>query len=155
MSNTTTALRYDSNKIQLHHYIPAVFNYRIAELDPGIITINHIMNFWFYDRCATGLLKLDLINPDTAAVLTYGANKYSTPGQPGDLNYSKGMQYSRVLNSFRRHVLAIANGELNDPESGLPHINHAKCNALFALTYHLSGFDKTDFDDRPVPNFKA
>jgi hypothetical protein len=37
----------------------------------------------------------------------------------------------RYRAALQRHENAIARGEINDPESGLPHRAHVACNALF------------------------
>jgi hypothetical protein len=58
-------------------------------------------------------------------VLEYGAKKYSTD------NWRKGMPREMVLDCLIRHVAALLDGEENDPESGLPHIGHVMCNAMF------------------------
>jgi len=61
-------------------------------------------------------------------VLTFGAKKYAAhswqtvPG--GD---------DRYLAALLRHLTAIGKGEQNDPESGLSHLAHVACNALFIL----------------------
>ena len=61
---------------------------------------------------------------DICAVGTYGANKYTDSGWtqvPDGIN--------RYKNAMCRHLLA-SNYELNDPESGLPHLHHAGWNIL-------------------------
>ena len=61
-------------------------------------------------------------------VLTFGAQKYAAhswqtvPG--GD---------ERYLAALLRHLTALGKGEQNDPESGLSHLAHVACNALFIL----------------------
>ena len=73
---------------------------------------------------------VSLIDPmwllDTAAVLSFGAKKYSKDNwkyvdNPND----------RYLSAAYRHLLAFQSGEVNDPESGLPHIAHATCCLMF------------------------
>lgn len=63
-----------------------------------------------------------------AEVLTFGAQKYETHSwqqvEGGPERYKAAML---------RHLLAHSKGELVDPESGLPHLAHLACNALFIL----------------------
>ena len=40
-----------------------------------------------------------------------------------------------ILESLFRHLIALMRGEIYDKESGLPHIGHLMCNALF-FSYH-------------------
>lgn len=65
-----------------------------------------------------------------AKVLTRGAEKY------GDRNWEKGMPWSKVIASLKRHVLAIELGEDYDSESGLLHSAHVMCNAAFLTEYY-------------------
>lgn len=58
-------------------------------------------------------------------VLEYGGRLY------GKDNWRKGHDKTEVLESAMRHLAAIFDGEENDPESGLPHIGHVMCNAMF------------------------
>ena len=93
-------------------------------------------------------------------VLEYGAHKYSifcnelgdefkgseiAPEQvkmwnlkiqsSGVENWKKGLDQKEILDSLTRHLFALISGEENDPESGLPHMGHIMCNALF-YQYH-------------------
>lgn len=63
-----------------------------------------------------------------AQILTFGAQKYTahswqTVPQGED----------RYLAALLRHLTAHGKGEVNDPESGMSHLAHAACNALFIL----------------------
>lgn len=63
-------------------------------------------------------------------VLAFGAAKY------GENNWRKGGILKHVLAAAQRHILAIAEkGERINEESGLPHIDHALCNLMFAFVY--------------------
>ena len=93
-------------------------------------------------------------------VLEYGAHKYSifeddkgfqytgaqvsvqdvetmnlTLVSSGKDNWKKQMDLKKILESLQRHVAALMDGEENDPESGLPHMGHIQCNAMF-YNYH-------------------
>lgn len=99
-------------------------------------------------------------------VLEYGTHKYSifadehgdqftgkevTPEQAslmtlilsGRDNWKKGLKVTGVMESLMRHAIAILNGEMIDSESGLEHIGHLMCNAMFAahLIKHLPEFN--------------
>src|SRR5690349_20922354 len=58
-------------------------------------------------------------------VLMFGAQKYD------DHNWKKGLNKDQILESMQRHLAALMNGEMCDPESGLPHVGHIMCNAMF------------------------
>lgn len=75
------------------------------------------------------------------AVLTFGANKYAAH------NWRSGLSYSRVIGALLRHISAIQQGEDIDPESGLPHIDHAGCCWMF-LSNFMKGSLATTLDDR-------
>ena len=74
-------------------------------------------------------LPLDLLDPAAleglAAVLQFGANKYAAH------NWRSGFKWTRLIAAMLRHTFAIMRGELNDPESGLPHIDHVGCCWMF------------------------
>lgn len=72
-------------------------------------------------------------------VLAIGAKKY----KPN--NWRLGLRWSDTLGSIQRHLLAFADGEDLDPETGLPHIDQALCQTLFLSEYYHSN---TGIDDR-------
>jgi hypothetical protein len=71
---------------------------------------------------------LGLIDPgwmeSVAEVMTFGAKKYAPD------NWKK-LDKERYLNAAYRHLLAYHKGEINDPESGLPHLSHLSCCIMF------------------------
>lgn len=86
----------------------------------------------------TGGLKYDAGKPplslidrhaieDIARVLGFGAKKYAAH------NWRNGVAYSRLIDAALRHLYAFADGEDNDPESGLSHVAHAGCCIIFLL----------------------
>ena len=84
-------------------------------------------------RHDTGKLRFDLIpayaTEQVARVFTNGAVKY------GDRNWEKGMNWSRVIASLKRHLNSFEQGEDIDLESGLLHTAHIATNALFLVEY--------------------
>lgn len=94
-----------------------------------------------------------------ARVLDYGAKKYTIYVDKGGNeikgsevtlmsetlkvkhsgrdNWKNGLKKSEVLDSMLRHITALRNGEELDPESGLSHIGHIQCNAMFLGSKNL------------------
>ena len=76
-------------------------------------------------------------------VLEFGAKKY------GAYNWAKGLSIRETCESLKRHLDAFMEGEDIDSDSGLSHIGHIQCNALF-LSWMME--NRKDLDDRI--NFK-
>jgi len=64
-------------------------------------------------------------------VLEFGANKYSRD------NWKIGLDLKEVLESMQRHLAALMDGEEFDKESGIHHMGHIQCNAMF-YNYHYN-----------------
>lgn len=105
----------------------------------------------YHKASPTGGVKADSSKPqlellprrgleEIAKVLTFGAHKYDRD------NWRKGLEWSRCIGAAQRHLLAYANGETHDPETGLSHLAHAGCNILFVLEYERT---HPELDDRP------
>ncbi len=77
-----------------------------------------------------------------ALVWMFGAKKYSRD------NWRKGLSFLSVCDSILRHINAYIGGETNDPESGLPHLAHIRCNTSMLLEFENT---HKDLDDRPKP----
>ncbi len=85
-------------------------------------------------RFNTGKLRWGLVHYKSlepmVRVLMYGAEKYAAD------NWKKPIKDNREnLECLQRHLAALMDGELNDPETGQPHIGHIMCNAMF-FQYH-------------------
>lgn len=74
-----------------------------------------------------------------AQALTFGAKKYEAD------NYKNGIEYRRLADATLRHLTAWIDGENQDPESGLSHLDHAL--ASLAMLKYMSE-NKPDMDDR-------
>ncbi len=62
-------------------------------------------------------------------VLEFGAKKYAPK------NWMKPMDTTEILESMQRHLAALLDGEIYDAESGISHMGHIQCNAMF-YNYH-------------------
>jgi hypothetical protein len=59
------------------------------------------------------------------SVLVFGEEKYDAAERKSWMAYKP----DEVMDSLLRHLMAVKNGEDQDPESGLPHVHHALFNA--------------------------
>ena len=80
-----------------------------------------------------------------AMVMKFGAAKY------GRDNWRKGMDHTRLLDAAMRHILAVADGEDLDPESGLPHEAHARCCLAMLIEYKEKGLGNDDRKEENKP----
>ena len=80
-----------------------------------------------------GKLRLSLVPTGIieaiARIRMYGTDKY------GDPENWKRVEPERYIDAMYRHLLAFAQGEEIDPESGLPHLHHAACNMAFLIEF--------------------
>lgn len=101
------------------------------------------------DRYNTGKPKWSLVDwdafEDMVAVLEYGTKKYAA------FNWKRGLKITEIMESMQRHINAIMRGEDIDKESGLSHIGHLQCNAMF-LGYMIKY--RKDMDDRYIDHNK-
>lgn len=82
------------------------------------------------DKIDWMILPYDALE-EIVKVMEFGAKKYAR----GNFASGEGLEYTRVLNSLMRHILAFSRGEDLDPETGISHMAHAGCNILFLLHY--------------------
>ncbi|MCK9629534.1 MAG: DUF5664 domain-containing protein [Bacteroidales bacterium] len=68
-----------------------------------------------------------------AQALTLGAAKYPVPENWRHVPDARRRYFAAAI----RHAVAWVKGERLDPESGLPHLAHLACNALFLLSFDL------------------
>lgn len=124
---------YDAVQVGKHYY-------PLDEMAPSIAR-------WWYIRPRPLEVSIpERMLLDIGRVLAFGASKYVERGWEG------GIAYSRLFAAAMRHSLAAGRGEVNDPESGLPHEAHFYCNLAFIVALGRRHGDK--FDDRPAPDAK-
>lgn len=97
-------------------------------------------------RYNEGKRKWSLVDFDALSgmveVLEFGACKYAP------YNWKKGLPTTEICESMLRHIFAYLNGETVDPESGISHVGHIQCNAMF-----LGNMSKrNEWDDREKKN---
>jgi hypothetical protein len=73
-------------------------------------------------------------------VMEFGAEKY------GLNNWRKGRSWISFANAIMRHTWAYISGEDHDKESGLLHLAHIGCTAVFLIDMYF--LDKVQGDDR-------
>lgn len=82
------------------------------------------------DKLPWDLLPLDALE-GIVRVLRHGAEKYA----PNSWQHVKNPR-RRYTAALRRHQVAIDKGEVLDPDSHLPHIDHIACNSMFLSWFH-------------------
>lgn len=77
-----------------------------------------------------------------ATVFGFGAEKY------GEFNYRGGIKHRRLYGACLRHLFEWYERRDIDPESGLPHLDHALCSLMMLrqMTH-----ERPDLDDRYKP----
>lgn len=89
-----------------------------------LVKLKELGNRFNQGKLQWHLVPFEALEP-MVKVLDYGAKKYA-------LNqWKNGLSLQETLDSLLRHTFALLSGEVNDSESGLPHIGHVFCNALF------------------------
>ena len=88
--------------------------------------------------------RLELIDPSFIVgigdVLTQGAMKYDA------YNWQKATEEDkeRIKGAMLRHQMSYMSGEKVDTESGLNHMYHIACNAMFLAFFDIAGTDHPD-----------
>lgn len=75
---------------------------------------------------------------EEARVLAFGAEKYARH------NWRKGMEWSRLVDAALRHLTAWNEGEDVDPETGISHLAHARCDLGFLIEYQAKQLGTDD-----------
>ena len=85
-------------------------------------------------RFNEGKNRMELLEPwaieKLAEVFTFGANKYA------EHNWLRGMRWSKITASLKRHLSAYEQGIDFDKESNLLHAQHIAWNAMALLSYY-------------------
>lgn len=123
LDNTARILGYPSTD-----EIKQIPNSFILKWDPkhiGDLYDNKIIGRFNQGKPQWTLMDAKSMEP-MIQVLMYGAKKYDRD------NWKKACpKRLDLMDSLMRHVMAIVAGEQIDSESGLPHIGHLMCNAMF------------------------
>ena len=93
----------------------------------------------------SGKLMFSLVDPDfitgLTEILTFGAHKYAKN------NWQLNTDLDRYKDALLRHLYSYLSGELIDPESGKPHLDHIACNLMF-IRYFEHGKGHTTKKDQ-------
>lgn len=98
----------------------------------------------------SGKLRVDLVAPEIIEAFARVSGQAAGEKYP-ERNWEKGMEWMRQYASAMRHLLKWAKGEDLDPETGLPHIEHALWRIGALVTYRDRGIGT---DDRPYTKSK-
>ena len=82
-----------------------------------------------------------------AYTFTYGEKKYDAH------NWSKGLNFSELLDSAERHIGSFKDGENLDKESNLHHLAHAIACLIYLLWFIWR--DRRELDDRLLKDNKG
>lgn len=107
-------------------------------------TLNADGNRYNVGKIPWHLLPWDAVE-EVVRVIQFGAKKYSPRGWE-----DKPLSYVETAASMTRHTVAWLRGQDRDPETGLHHMAHAACNALFLVAYALRG-EKSKDDRQRAP----
>ena len=92
-----------------------------------------------FKKADQGKPQVSLVEPSyvlgTAQILTFGADKYGKD----NWKTATAEDIQRYRDALLRHLYAYLGGEINDPESGEPHLYHISCNVMF-----LDYFDRRE-----------
>jgi hypothetical protein len=95
-----------------------------------------------FKKFDVGKAEMHLLPPEAllgaAAVMGYGAKKYAAH------NWRKATTWNRYYDAAMRHLVAWQTGEDLDPESGLPHLDHALCCLLMLSSLEKSKLGEDD-----------
>lgn len=97
-------------------------------------------------RYNTGKRKWSLVHfkslEPMIEVMEFGMKKYARD------NWKEGFDKQEILESLQRHLAKLFDGEEIDQESGLQHIGHILCNAMF-YSYYASKETNEIISDQP------
>lgn len=81
-----------------------------------------------------------------AKIMTFGAKKYDA------YNWTKGFEYSRLMDAIYRHLGSFERGVEIDEESGESHLLHAACGIMFLYMHRLLNLGTDNRWQRPTTN---
>jgi hypothetical protein len=126
----------DKNTVEEKEIRTIKENYAPTRLPREVITkaVSDVVNKEEGLRYNQGKLRYDLLEPfaiqELVRVFTKGAEKYAPH------NWLKGMDWSKIVASLKRHIAAFEQGEDLDVETGCFHMAHAAWNALALVSYY-------------------
>ena len=104
--------------------------------DTDVVTCEQDPNGYNAKKFDDGKARWDLVNMDIAEeeadILAFGAIKYSANSWQDVPDAEE-----RYFAALMRHLVAYRRGEVIDPESGMPHLAHARCNISFLRWFQI------------------
>ncbi len=103
-------------------------------------------------RHNTGKPRMDLVAPELMRAAARVAGHPMVLAKYSERNWELGMPYGKVYASLMRHLAAWWEGEDNDRETGLSHLDHIAWNSMALSEYfrrRQEGSLPPEIDDRP------
>lgn len=132
LNSRTCGVQFDASSTVVYYDLDKITS--VGEVEPSVVdsAVKH----------DTGKNRLELIPVSgiegIGRAMTFGAKKYAAH------NWANGFDYSRLIGSAMRHLLAWMSGQDKDSESGLSHLDHLGACVVMLIAHETEGLGNDD-----------